>query len=374
MDNKDNKMEALEERRPRPSWRKRLAVAFELVLYCAIGVGVFWLTYVFSDSMEPIERGIAIFATTSLGVMLGIMLLAPLLNLLYGFLGAMVNHLFRMPLPDILSGVMGLIVGLVIAALLNTVLGKIQVIGAYISVVSLLFFAYIGMVVMYRKRSEIAAMLNWRPQSGGKSQPALACALPKVVDTSVLVDGRLADICRSGFLEGQLVVAGFVLDELRHMADLADVLKRNRGRRGLDILSRLQKELPGRVELVDTDYPEIAEVDNKLLRLAQDMGGAVLTTDYNLGKVALVQEVPILNVNELASALRAVWLPGEVISVQVVQPGKEANQGLAYLEDGTMIVVENGRQCIGQRVDAEVSSVLQTAAGRMIFARRREAQ
>lgn len=358
----------------KPAWRQRLELAFSVLLYLAIGVGVCWLTYRFSDGMELFERGIAIFTTTSLGVMVSMLLLTPLLNAVSGFFRDLINHLFRMPLPDIFSGVLGLIVGLVIACLLNTVVGKIQVIGPYISVVSLLFFSYIGMVVMYRKREDVAAMLNWRGSGGKAAEPEGWLALAKVVDTSALIDGRLADICRSGFLEGKLVVAGFVLDEMRHMADLADVLKRNRGRRGLDILNRLQKELPGKVELVDRDFPEVAEVDNKLLRLAQEIGGAVLTTDYNLGKVAMVQDVPILNVNELANALRAVWLPGEVISVQVVQPGKEANQGLAYLEDGTMIVVENGRQCIGCRVDAEVSSVLQTAAGRMIFARVREAQ
>ena len=185
----------------------------------------------------------------------------------------------------------------------------------------------------------------------------------------MIIDGRIADICRSGFLEGQLLVPNFVLDELRHIADLPDVLRRNRGRRGLDILNRMQKDMPGRIEIIEVDYPEIAEVDNKLLRMAQDLKCQVITNDYNLGKVAQVQGVKILNINELADALRAVWLPGETISVHIVQAGKEPNQGIAFLDDGTMIVVENGRQHIGQQVAVEVSSVLQTSAGRMIFVR-----
>jgi uncharacterized protein YacL len=226
------------------------------------------------------------------------------------------------------------------------------------------------MTVTYRKRSELMNLLNLRSGQNKNEQHTFDNRVePKILDTSVIIDGRVADICRSGFLEGQLVIANFVLDELRHIADLSDVLKRNRGRRGLDILNRMQKEMPERVVIVDTDYPEIAEVDNKLLRLAQDMKGAVLTNDYNLAKVGQVQGVRILNINELSNALRAVWLPGETITVDIVQAGKEQNQGLAYLDDGTMIVVENGRNYIGQQVAAEVSSVLQTSAGRMIFAR-----
>lgn len=353
-----------------PAWRRRLTNFFYAVIYILVGCAVFWLVYKFSDGMEWVERCIALFTTTSLGVMIAALLLTPLFNLISGVFGRFVNHIFRMPVLDICAVVLGLIIGLIIASLLNTVVGKISVIGPYISMVSLLFFAYLGVLVAHRKRSELASLLNWRGGVAAKAahNPGQLAEM-KVVDTSAIIDGRMADVCRLGFLEGQLVVASFVLDELRHLADLPDVLKRNRGRRGLDILNRLQKELPGRVVIMEVDYPDIAEVDNKLLRLAQELKGAVLTNDFNLAKVAQVQGVRILNVNELANALKAVWLPGEVISIEVVHQGKEPNQGLAYLPDGTMIVVENGRQHIGHKIKAEVSSVLQTATGRMIFVR-----
>ena len=355
-----------------PAWRRGLSYFFYALIYLLIGAGVFWLAFRFSDGMESFERGLAIFVTTFLGVMIAAFLLPPLFNVISGIFAKFVNHIFKMPVLDICCVVLGLIIGLIIASLLNTVVGKIQVIGPYISMTSLLFFAYLGILVAYRKRTELASLLNWRSTGAlGKNMHVTGsqAAEAKVVDTSAIIDGRMADICRLGFLEGQLVVPNFVLDELRHIADLQDVLKRNRGRRGLDILNRLQKELPGRVVIMDVDYPDINEVDNKLLRLAQDLKGSVLTNDFNLAKVAQVQGVHILNVNELANALKAVWLPGEVISVEIVHQGKEPNQGLAYLPDGTMIVVENGRQHIGRKIKAEVSSVLQTATGRMIFAR-----
>ena len=353
-----------------PAWRRRLNNFFYAVIYILVGCGVFWLVFKFSVGMDLVERCIALFATTSLGVMVAALLLTPLFNMISGVFRHFVNHIFKMPMLDICAVVLGLIIGLIIASLLNTVVGKISVIGPYISVVSLLFFAYLGMLVAHSKRSELAGLLNWRGGAAAKAVHGSGqLAEMKVVDTSAIIDGRMADVCRLGFLEGQLVVANFVLDELRHLADLPDVLKRNRGRRGLDILNRLQKELPGRVLIMEVDYPDIVEVDNKLLRLAQELKGAVLTNDFTLAKVAQVQGVRILNVNELANALKAVWLPGEIITIEVIHQGKEPNQGLAYLPDGTMIVVENGRPHIGRKIKAEVSSVLQTSTGRMIFVR-----
>lgn len=197
-------------------------------------------------------------------------------------------------------------------------------------------------------------------------------AAPKVLDTSVLIDGRIYDICKAGFLEGPLVAPAFVLDELRHIADSADSLRRNRGRRGLDVLARLQEEAESRVRIVEKDYPDAEEVDVKLLRLARDLGGAVLTNDYNLNKVAGVTGVRVLNINELAGALRPAVLPGEEMTVQVIREGKEPGQGVAYLEDGTMVVVENGRRRMGEKLEIEVTTVLQTSAGRMIFGRAKE--
>lgn len=209
-----------------------------------------------------------------------------------------------------------------------------------------------------------------------QTQPARTAAAgvracPKILDTSVIIDGRVYDICKAGFLEGEIVIPAFVLVELRHIADSADALRRARGRRGLDVLHRLQEELSLPLRIEEKDYEDAPEVDVKLLRLARDAGGAVLTNDYNLNKVAGVTGVPVLNINELAGALRPAVLPGEEMTVRVVREGKEAGQGVGYLDDGTMVVVENGRRFVGATVEAEVTTVLQTSAGRMIFTRAR---
>lgn len=198
----------------------------------------------------------------------------------------------------------------------------------------------------------------------------ISAACPKILDTSVIIDGRVLEISRTGFLEGDLIVPSFVLDELRHIADSADALRRARGRRGLDMLRKMQEELGSalRVEDVRQDADD-AEVDVRLLRLAMALGGAVMTNDFNLNKVAGVAGVPVLNVNELAGALRPAVLPGEEMTVHIVREGKEPGQGVAYLDDGTMVVVENGRRRVGETLDVEVTTVLQTSAGRMIFGR-----
>jgi uncharacterized protein YacL len=192
---------------------------------------------------------------------------------------------------------------------------------------------------------------------------------PKILDTSVIIDGRISDICKTGFIEGTLVIPEFVLKELRHIADSSDSLKRNRGRRGLDILNILQKDDTVNVVIESKDYDDGIEVDVKLLKLAKELGGKVLTNDFNLNKVAEFQGVEVLNINELANAVKPVVLPGEEMTVMIVKDGKESGQGLAYLDDGTMIVVEGGKKCIGDSVVVTVTSVLQTAAGRMIFAK-----
>lgn len=199
-------------------------------------------------------------------------------------------------------------------------------------------------------------------------------ACPKVLDTSVIIDGRVFDICKAGFLEGELVIPSFVLDELRHIADSSDALRRNRGRRGLDILQKIREELDCPVRVDEWNEDDGAEVDVKLLRLAKRLNGAVMTNDYNLNKVAGVARVPVLNINELAGALRPIVLPGEEMNVHIVREGKEPGQGVAYLDDGTMVVVENGRRRVGDTLDVEVTTVLQTSAGRMIFTRIKTAE
>jgi len=238
---------------------------------------------------------------------------------------------------------------------------------------SYLLFGYLGIKISTRKKDDVIWSINIKKGQiiKGKSEKNIKSNLisPKILDTSVIIDGRIADICRTGFIEGTLVIPEFVLKELRHIADSSDSLKRNRGRRGLDILNILQKEKIVDVVIESKDYGDNIEVDVKLLKLAQEFGGKVLTNDFNLNKVAEFQGVDVLNINELANAVKPVVLPGEEMNVMIVKDGKESGQGLAYLDDGTMIVIEGGKKCIGDSVVVTVTSVLQTAAGRMIFAK-----
>lgn len=271
------------------------------------------------------------------------------------------------PTQDLLSGSIGLIVGLVVAFLVGMDFTGLGIYGTLLRVAVTLGFGYVGLRVSVRKKDELMRPQNWLPRV--KHRNSGENAKPKILDTSVIIDGRIADICKTGFLEGPLVIPGFVLEELRHIADSADVLKRNRGRRGLDILNRIQKELNMPVQVYERDIESEAEVDSKLLKLAKIMDGKVVTNDFNLNKVAELQGVPVLNINELANAVKPVVLPGEEMIVHVIKDGKEAGQGVGYLDDGTMIVIDGGRKFVGQTVQVIVTSVLQTAAGRMIFAK-----
>jgi uncharacterized protein YacL len=191
----------------------------------------------------------------------------------------------------------------------------------------------------------------------------------KLLDTSVIIDGRVADICETGFLEGTLIIPQFVLRELQQIADSSDPIKRNRGRRGLDILQRIQRSVDVHVKILEQDFPKIRDVDSKLVALGKQLGAKILTNDFNLNKVAELQGVPVLNVNQLANAVRPVVLPGELMNVHILKEGKEYGQGVAYLDDGTMVVVDSARKYVGRNVDVAVTSVLQTTAGRMIFTR-----
>jgi uncharacterized protein YacL len=194
----------------------------------------------------------------------------------------------------------------------------------------------------------------------------------KILDTSVIIDGRIADICGTGFLEGILVIPNFVLNELQMIADSADSIKRNRGRRGLDILNKMQKDQSIKVKISDMDFKDIHEVDSKLVQLAKVMKAKVITNDFNLNKVAEFHGVEVLNINELSNALKPIVLPGEEMKVHLIKEGKDSNQAIGYLDDGTMVVVENGRRRINEEVEVTVTSVLQTTAGRMIFTRLKE--
>ncbi len=284
----------------------------------------------------------------------------------------METKLLKMPLNDVLAGLLGLGIGLIIANLLGAALVPVPLVGRYMPILLSVVFGYTGINVAIHKREELAA-LSFPAFLGGKERHKEKVATQsgqyKILDTSVIIDGRIADICQSGFIEGTLLIPGFVLEELQHIADSSDLLKRNRGRRGLDILNRIQKEMGVLVQIDNRNFEDVAEVDAKLVRLGQLINGKILTNDYNLNKVAELQGVTVMNINELANAVKPVVLPGEEMVVHVVKDGKESGQGVAYLDDGTMIVVDNGRKHLGDTVDVLVTSVLQTAAGRMIFAK-----
>lgn len=274
---------------------------------------------------------------------------------------------------DIILGSIGLLVGFFIAFLLSSLLEKIYIVGPVLSIISYIIFGLIGIRIGIRSKFELGNLAKRRPlierKDNEKVKKGRKNQSPKVLDTSVIIDGRIADICRTGFIEGKLVIPQFVLDELRHIADSADDLKRVRGRRGLDVLNEIQEEGNIEVEVTNQDFDDITEVDIKLLRLASILNGKVVTNDFNLNKVAQVQGVEVLNINELANAVKPIAIPGEQMTVTIVKEGKENQQGIAYLDDGTMIVVENGRKNIGETRVVVVTSILQTPAGRMIFAK-----
>ncbi|MDO4582000.1 MAG: hypothetical protein Q4B96_05405 [Bacillota bacterium] len=291
-----------------------------------------------------------------------------------------VSQTTKLSYPEIVSCAIGLIAGLIIASLIGNALSGIAIIGTYLSLFCLLLFGYIGLMIGYRRRSDIVQLVALRGRNERIDRSVEKSAdkrkdkggdrvTPKILDTSVVIDGRIADIYHTGFIEGDLIVAKFVLDELQHIADSSDMLKRNRGRSGLDILNRMRKEFPERVIISEKDYADITEVDSKLLKLAQELGGVVVTNDFNLNKVAQLQNVNVLNINELSNAVKPIVLPGEEMLALVIKEGKEANQGVAYLDDGTMIVVENGRKYVGRQIRVIVTSILQTSAGRMVFAK-----
>lgn len=289
------------------------------------------------------------------------------------------TRLTKIPIHDLIGGAIGIIIGLVIASLLSDTISRIPIIGPVLSILLSLSLGYLGLLIGVKRKEEVLGFVNVLPRLRGekeknkevKTERSTEQVIPnyKVLDTSVIIDGRIADIVKTGFVEGTLLIPGFVLEELRHIADSSDLLKRNRGRRGLDILNHISKETAIKVEIYEQDFEEIAEVDSKLVRLGQILGAPVLTNDYNLNKVAELQGVKVLNINELANAVKPVVLPGEEMIVQVMKEGKEPGQGVAYLDDGTMIVVDTGRRYMGQQITILVTSVLQTAAGRMIFAK-----
>lgn len=343
----------------------------------------------FSGFIKPDHFSISLLIAYAIGMTLfGIIFYAIspfIINFVWKSISVMENWLQKIPTNEIIIGGSGLIIGLIIANLLVGAFSKLlstdnvlSVIGGIISIIVNLVFGTLGLNIAIKKREDFYNIFTFLKRFGkdkkGKGDgKALGC-IPKILDTSVIIDGRILDILKTGFVEGPFIIPSFVLEELRHIADSSDALKRTRGRRGLDILNEIQKELPLTVEISEKDFPNIQEVDSKLLKLGQTMAGKIITNDFNLNKVAEFQGVPVLNINELANAIKPVVIPGEEMHLQIVKDGKESGQGVAYLDDGTMIVVEGGRKYVGEPVDVIVTSVLQTAAGRMIFAKMKNLQ
>ncbi len=273
----------------------------------------------------------------------------------------------RLPMKVVVGGAIGLVLGLMLANLLlrSFFAGLFETLEAHFPLYILVnsAFGYLGLILGVKKGREFEpANLPWVSKG-----PSHGCNGHKVLDTSVIIDGRISDICDTGFMEGTFIIPQFILQELRHIADSSDPLKRGRGRRGLDVLNKIQKQSNIEVKIIDQDYPKIQEVDAKLIALAKDMKAKIITNDFNLNKVAELQGVTVLNINELFNALKPVVLPGEVMNVKILKEGKEPGQGVAYLDDGTMVVVDNARRYMGKAVDVSVTSVLQTTTGRMIF-------
>lgn len=282
------------------------------------------------------------------------------------------HRLKRATLKRLIGAAFGSIMGIIGAVLISHMLTATIFDTASLSFIKLFvlfLMTYVGLVVGANK-GDLLNLSALGGIFGGETRPKKAY---KILDTSVIIDGRIADICETGFLDGILVIPHFVLRELQQVADSADTLKRNRGRRGLDILQRIQKMAGITVQFVENDYPQTREVDMKLIELARELDGAkIVTNDFNLNKVAQLRGVEVLNINELANALKPVYLPGETMKVFILKEGKEFNQGIAYLDDGTMVVVDNARKMIGKTVESSVTSVLQTTAGKMIFGRYEE--
>ncbi|MHB8157848.1 MAG: PIN domain-containing protein [Desulfocucumaceae bacterium] len=356
----------------------RRAIFFVLVLLF-VATGLYLSIFLVARNIIhlPSEFSQLSYGVYGLGIMLG--LVAGLISVPWIIRGSLKlislieQYIQRTPTYDLVMGSVGLIFGLIIANLLGSALAFLGLPGKIIWVLSTVLLGYLGMSIFIKKREEVLGLFGNLPKFGKDKPKPEVKSVYKLLDTSVIIDGRISDLCESGFIEGILLVPAFVLEELRHIADSSDVLKRNRGRRGLDILNKMRKDPYIKIQIYENvkGLEEQTEVDTKLVKLGQKLNAKIMTNDYNLNKVAELHGVKVLNINELANAVKPIVLPGEEMVVQVVKDGKEAGQGVGYLDDGTMIVVDGGKRYISQTIQVVVTSVLQTAAGRMIFAKPR---
>ncbi len=304
-----------------------------------------------------------------IGAIIGYFLISFLLEKLLDLILNFDYKLKELSWKKIIISFLGIILGLIFGSLINLAfsISSIPGLGLSLQILINVIFIYLGLTLAIYKFDDIFNLLfeNKKFFSSNKNKNLTK----KILDTSVIIDGRIYDICQTGFVEGKLMIPEFVLEELRHIADSSDGLKRNRGRRGLDILKKMQKDNRIDVDIVAKNYEDIPEVDSKLVKMAQEYKAKIVTNDFNLNKVSELQGVFVLNINELANAVKPVVLPGEEMDVKVIKEGKEDRQGIGYLDDGTMIVVDNGVEYMDKDIVVMVTSILQTAAGRMIFAK-----
>ena len=336
----------------------------------------------FGDMSLTVARISVIVLGTIIGILIGYFISSFILKQGLVIARRLERVLTHIPNQELIAGTIGLLFGLIIANLIGAAFNQVPIIGPYISIILSAIFGYSGVRLMARKGPEMYLnyLKQWkRSEAGTKKSRGFNMfgshkssdnnSTTKLLDPSVIIDGRIKELCATGFIDGPLVVPVFVLNELQIISDSADAMKRNRGRRGLDILKEMQDAKLVPIEIVEDDYDDLHEVDSKLMRLALEKQWKLMTNDFNLNKVARVQGIKVLNLNELANVLKPALIAGEWIRVQVMKEGKEVQQGVAYLDDGTMIVVEDGRPYVGQEVEVMVTSILQTSAGRMIFAR-----
>lgn len=355
-------------------------IAFKVLMFL-IG---FALGFVIMSAL--MENDVIIIANKYIRMTLKItasLILAIISFLLSGRLGQLLTNLAKeieveiskKPLYEIIFSSLGLIIGLLIAFLLTQLISiwNLGIVGSIISLALYILFGYLGIALTSKNKDSLLNMFSKDHEiplrSKSINDKKAKNFEKKVLDTSAIIDGRILEIAKTDFLEGPLVLPVFILEELQHIADSSDSLKRNRGRRGLEVINSLQSLENIEVIILDKKYPEILEVDSKLIKLALDERYKIITNDFNLNKVAKVQGIKVLNINELANALKPIAIPGETMYVQIIKEGQEQDQGIAYLDDGTMIVIENGKDLIGQAKEVTVTSVLQTNAGKMIFAK-----
>lgn len=361
------------------SKNKKLVSTVFRFLFTIVGVGLGIVLVAFIKSMDFARDfnttliNVASIFIIALFALIFFIISPKILKSIEVNLNGLSNELRKRTLSEISLGSVGLIVGLVIAFFVSQPLAQIPMLGTAMSLIIYGILGYLGINLALRYRDDITLKIKDvnipRGVSLKEKDKKKNINSPKVLDTSVIIDGRIKEVCQAGFLEGTLIVSKYVLEELQHIADSSDALKRNRGRRGLDILKDLQDDSSLEVVILNDSYDSIKEVDSILIQITKDLKGKIVTNDYNLNKVAAVQNIQVLNINELANSVKPVYLPGEIMQIQIVKPGKEHGQGLGYLDDGTMIVVEGGKNYVGEDVEVIVTSALQTAAGKMIFAK-----